>query len=150
MSRFRFRLDRVLRLRTAAEEQEAVAMTRAASLEAERREASARSVEKLEQVRDQIAGATSGQPLAAGLHGVYGVAARVAQRVVEEDTAALQAAEAARLEALARYHEARTERRMLERLRERRAEDWSAGQKQIEQGSMDEIAIMRSQGKEQG
>ncbi len=149
MSRFQFRLDRVLRLRTATEEQEAVAMSRAAAHEAERREASERSAAKLDEMNGQIADATNGQALAAGLHGVYGVAAQVARQAVAEDAKALEAAEAARLDALARYHEARTERRTLERLRERAAENWISEEKQREQGTLDEIAIRRSQGKDQ-
>ncbi len=149
MSRFQFRLDRVLRLRAAAEEQEAVTMSRATVHEAERREASERSAAKLDEMNGQIADATAGQPLAAGLYGVYGVAAEVARQVVENDVRALEAAEAARLDALARYHEARTERRTLERLRERAAENWTSEEKQREQGTLDEIAIRRSQGMNQ-
>ncbi len=142
MKRFQFRLDRVLGLRAAAERQQASVLGRAAGAEAERRERTEASQSRLESVEDQ-AGARTGE-VAAGVLRAYGLALDAARSQVEADLTALHAAAQLREVEAAKFAEARRARRVLERLRQRRAEDWAQDAARQEQGAMDEVALRRT------
>jgi flagellar export protein FliJ len=144
MTRFRFGLDRLLRLRTGEELGLARVLALAAT-EAEARNLLARVEEQchlaaLDQAsRVREAGATAGTFVVLHL------------AVQHADTEARNAAEAAataarrRLEAEAAYLLARGKRQSLEKLRDRRRDEWQGEDRRADQRLTDEVASRRHQ-----
>ncbi len=137
--KFNFRLQRLLELREAAERQQASALHAAAHQEATERDAAQASEERLDMVEDQLRSSTD-EVRAAGLYHVYGLTQDAARQQRDAQDEALRDAEAARTAEEARYQEARMARRAVERLRERREEEWETETGRLEQKDMDEVA----------
>lgn len=148
MSRFQFRLDRILQLRAAAERQQAVVLSDAARAEEAQRQRSEESAERVAEISEQIHGPNGVNGVAAGLWQVYGMSLGAARHHAAGESAALEAAEQKRSEELERFAEARVARRALERLKEHRAGDWAVDAGQREQQDTDEVARRMTPGPE--
>ncbi len=142
MSRFHFRLDRVLDLRASAEQEEARTLNAAATTEDAAREASEASRERLRQVSEQAAAAPADLANAGTMRN-YLLAVRAAESQADDDQATLDASAVEREAAEARYHEARRARRVLERLREHRHAEWNREANRQEQRAADDLAPRR-------
>lgn len=149
MSRFTFRLQRVLELRETAEQQQAAILGEASMAEEARRQDSDRVARELESAHDQVGSATNGATTAAGMFRVLGLSIEAARLRALAADEALAAAEAKRLEELDRFAEARTARRAIEKLKERQAAEWAVDAARKEQQTMDEIALRRNAGREE-
>jgi flagellar export protein FliJ len=140
MKRFRFRLDRVLALRVAAEKEEGRLLGEAARLEEAQRRAADAGAARHRAAEQQVAGQHD-QPQAAGTfinlgHALGQVAAESAAQT-ELHRAAL-----ARFDTLReRYDAARVRRRILERLRDQRHAAWRTEAAREEQRVIDEAAL---------
>lgn len=142
MPRFAFRLDPLLRLRRRAEEDAKVALGKAIAREEKAREALARLEGELE---DSIAGQRraregeiwiEGQLLSMGWN-----AARKGEIAAQKGRIAEEAAKV--LEARAALAEARRGVQILEKLRDRRLEQWRLAEKRREQATLSDIAGQR-------
>jgi flagellar export protein FliJ len=140
MTRFQFRLDRILQLREAAEKQQAIVLNEAAKAEDEQRRRSEESAERVSEITDQIHGPNGINGVAAGLWQVYGMSLGAARDQASSESAKLADAEQKRNDELERFSEARVARRALERLKEVRAGDWAIAAGQQEQLDIDEVA----------
>jgi len=142
MKKFRFRLDRVLSLRERAEQERAQQMAIArASEESER--------ERLAHARDALARAGDAATPSPGT-AIRAGALRNARLSVDAARGALDSCHDAHRRAIehmvreeVRFGEARRDRRVLERLKERRLADWREDVDGAEQGAIDEIAQRR-------
>ena len=139
MSRFSFRLERILWLRSQAEKERARALGSALRLEDERRRRMDDAHEKLSQVGDQLT-AGSAEVRAAGLLHNLGLTMAEAADRVEEATSSHAEAEVKVREEEQHYREARKDRRVLELLRERRHEIWKLESSREEQKDIDSQA----------
>jgi len=140
MSRFKFRLDTVHRLREQAEKERArelaTALNDAGSAEAERS-----ALESMEQRTREHIEALNGEV------GHQQAMSYLVNQVREQKTAAEQrCAEAAGVvrERQAEFVEAVTERKALDRLKERRFRDWKVDAQRRDQKAMDEVNSTRS------
>jgi flagellar export protein FliJ len=148
MKGFVFRLERVFRLRAQVERQRAQALAQAIHEEQERRDALERAAERLERCSQQIAG-TEGQIANAGSLRNLGMTVEAAARQIEAArTSHLAASDAVESEQ-ERFGQARMERRVVERLRERRRAAWDVEQSQAEQREQDGLAARRHPRKEE-
>jgi flagellar export protein FliJ len=143
VKRFRFRLERLLGLREAAERERARSLGVAARAAAAAREEADASARRCVAAQQQIARAL-GAPLPAGL--VSHLAASLARIATTRDAheQASSAAEAARDDALTDYQQAHRERRVLERLSEIRRDAHETEAAREERRQMDEIAAQFS------
>jgi flagellar export protein FliJ len=139
MNPFVFRLERFLRLRVHAEREHAESLGAAVKAEEEsRREAEARSkqmkaiVERASKVTDRLA--TAGALRNRGLV----LEAAVSRAATAEDSHR----DAQKMTDVERelWNKARVERRIIERLRARRASEWAAREAKAEQRDTDETA----------
>ena len=139
MTRYRFRLQRLLGLREAAEQDRARSLGEAARAAAAARGLAEASAQRCQEAQQQIARAL-GAPLPAGL--VSNLAASLAHIATARDVneRASDAAEAAHNEALTNYQQAHRERRVLERLSEIRRDAHQTEAAREERRQMDEIA----------
>jgi flagellar FliJ protein len=142
MKKFRFRLDRVLSLRERAEQERAQEMARARAAEQAGRDRLARARETLDRAGD-AATPPAGSAMSAG-------AMQNARLSVDAARGALDSCHDAHRQAIEhmvreelRFGEARRDRRVLERLKERRLADWREDMEGAEQGAIDEIAQQR-------
>ena len=140
MSRFRFRLHSLLELRDALEKMQGRELGAADAHAEERRGESVASESQLEQVREQAGQAGSGTTMPAGAYHALGLSVAAAQDRADADAEALADAESRRAAELERYTEARTARRALEKLRDRREADWQVDENRRERAENDEIA----------
>ncbi|HEU4587368.1 MAG TPA: flagellar FliJ family protein [Gemmatimonadales bacterium] len=140
MKRFHFRLDRLLQLRAAAEQERARALGRARQHAAERREVAEASARHVLEVVQQLAATPSDLRTAGTLRNLMLTldAAKLAQTAAEQ---AHVEAEAALTAELASYDEARQARRALERLRDERRAAWEREAGRVEQQTVDEVAL---------
>lgn len=147
MSPFRFRLDRMLRLREHEEEERARTLAGARDEERTERERVDRANQRLTE-----AGAAAvpkpGATATAGAMSMQRLTVDAAQHAVETSTAAHQEAAARVVREEEGFGEARKDRRVLERLRERRLGAWRTEEDRIEQGTIDEQALVRRARKE--
>lgn len=142
MKGFIFRLERVFRLRAQVERQRAESLARAIRDEQERRDAVDRATARLEQCSAQATG-TEGRIVAAGSLNNLGMTISAAAHQIEAAQASHdQAIEAVESEQ-ERFGRARMERRVVERLRERRHDAWEVEQSRVEQREQDGIAANR-------
>jgi flagellar FliJ protein len=139
MKGFRFRLDRILKLREDAEQRQAQVLGAALREESTLDELQAAGAQQLNQITEQLA-LKPGAVAHAGLLRVLGLTAEAA-------TSQLAAVEQSREEARKvveaerdRLAAARVERKSLERLREHHLEAFQRDQNQREQKRLDEIA----------
>ncbi|HVO34689.1 MAG TPA: flagellar export protein FliJ [Gemmatimonadales bacterium] len=139
MKRFRFRLERLLGLREAAEQDRARSLGTAARAAAHARELADASARQCLAAQQQISRAL-GAPLPAGL--VSSLAASLARIATTRDVheQASSEADAAHSDALTDYQQAHRERRVLERLSEIRRGVHEVEAAREERRQMDEVA----------
>ncbi len=142
MKGFRFRLERVLRLRSRAEREQAQVYGEAMRAEEARRLALAQAAERLERCGEQVSTALDGQCTAGALTNF--------QLVMDAASQGLDSAERSHRDALEqmqveheRLGQARRERRVVERLREKRQEAWTQETSREEQRELDGVARHR-------
>lgn len=144
MKRFSFRLQRLLDLRSAVERDRARALAEARGQELARLEELRISQERLDQATAQVA-ATPKDQLTAGKLVILDLAlSRLAAETAAADQEHLKSVEAAEQEQ-ARFAEAATARRAVEKLREHRLAAWHEEANRAEQQETDETAIRLSQ-----
>jgi flagellar export protein FliJ len=139
MKSFFFRLERILRLRSRAEREQAQAVGQALRAEQARREALEQAAARLERCADQVSDALDATCPAGALTNL-GLVIEAANRVVDSAACSHRdAVDRVRIEKdlLGR---ARMERRVVERLREKRHESWSRETSRDEQSEMDGVA----------
>lgn len=139
---FHFRLQQVLEIRSRGEREAAGRLATARGEAQEARDAHA----ALEEVR----AAGSSALLAAGAApqsvSQLQAAARVLEHLERHLVVSAQTAEAAEKRAdasLLQYRDALRDRRVLDRLRDRHLEEWTAGEAQADRVEMDEVALAR-------
>jgi len=140
MKRFVFRLERLLQFRHSMEREEARRLGEAQRAQEEQRRLAAQAASRVTAAQAQIAAAPPHCRTAGTLTNLTLVidAARTAQAAAEAaHREAVTRVEAER----ARYEEARQARRTVERLRERRQEDWHQDVSREDQQTIDEIAL---------
>jgi flagellar protein FliJ len=142
MTKFRFRLERLLDLRSRKERQQAETLGRALRDETASREALEQAQERLGAAREQAA-PEPGHVTSAGTLRNLGLT--VAAAMTRRDAAAVSQGEAEQaLDAeRERYEAAQRDRRVIERLREKRLEDWTRETGRKEQQEMDGLALDR-------
>ncbi len=142
MTPFRFRLDRVLRLRLGLERARAADLGAALGAEAERREDLAAAERRLERAGTP-AGGPPGTAVPAGALQVRSEALRAAAEEVREAAARIRGAEARSESERERFRSAKRDRESLERLRENRRDDWRIASAREAQKDVDETVQRR-------
>ena len=142
MTAFRFRLQTVLELRERKERESAKGLVDART----EAEVALKAREDLETVRE------AGRTLLTDAHGAGGavghlqnmayVLGRVDQQIEDAHAACRQADEHV-VEKMKRYHVACQQRRTIDRLKERKLDQWRAEEIKHEQKTMDEVALTR-------
>jgi len=140
--KFPFRLDRLLDLRHRTEKERAEALGRAAREEAERRDAKERAEVRLRDSREQAMPAAGAAQPAGALRNL-GLAITAAAQHADATAAASDEARRALEGERHRYQEARRDRRVIERMREKRYEDWTREADRTEQREIDGLALDR-------
>lgn len=140
MPRFRFRLERVLTVRKRQEERERMAFAAAAQRKRDAEAALAEVRRRQKEAVDEAARIMRGRPTIADL--VRSHEYRLALLRREEDgihavAATTEAFEKARVKLV----EARKRRRVLERLRERRHDEWRKAEEDAAQVELDETGL---------
>jgi flagellar FliJ protein len=148
MTKFRFRLDRLLDLRSRKERQQAETLGRALRDENAKREALEQAQERLGTAREQAV-PEPGHLTAAGT--LHNLGLTVAAAMTRRDAAAVSQSEAEKaLESeRERYEAAQRDRRVIERLREKRLEDWTRDTDRKEQQELDGLALDRHRRKQE-
>jgi flagellar FliJ protein len=142
MKRFIFRLDRLLSLRSRAEREQARALAGALREEEARRAALAEAAARLDRSCNQMAEA-AGSVARAGTLCHLGLAmARAAESVRSAEETHQEAVDCVEAEQ-DRFGQARKDKRVIERLRERRSDSWRAEVERHEQREMDSVARQR-------
>jgi flagellar FliJ protein len=140
--KFPFRLERLLDLKHRREKERAEALGRAMRDEAARREAMQRAEERLAESREQ-AQPPAGTTQPAGTLRNLGLTIAAAAQHVDAATTAQEEAGRALEGERQRYQEARRDRRVIERMREKRYEDWTREADRTEQREIDGVALDR-------
>jgi flagellar export protein FliJ len=130
------RLDRVLRIRARAEREQAQALGRAMRDEREKTAEADAASERLEACVRQVAEALGGAPRA-GMLSNLALTIRAAARALEDRHEAVQEAAANVEGEQQRWMERRRDRRAIEKLTERRAEEDRAREGRAEQSVLD-------------
>ncbi len=142
MSRFVFRLERLLQLRSKAERERAQALGRAMRHEEDQRQAVEEAARRLDRCGEQIADVLGGVAPAGALTNL-GLAVEAAARQVDSAVDSHREAVDQTDEERERFGQARMERRVVERLKEKRQADWSLETSRREQKEMDSVARRR-------
>jgi flagellar export protein FliJ len=145
MKRFSFRLERLLQLREAAEQERARELGVARRDEAERRADAVAGEERLAEARAQLAETSRGRAQAGTLQNLdlaIGALARESQALADSHERSLERLEIERRQ----FEQARMAKRVLERLREQRHDAWNDAYTRWEQAQMDETAGQRAHG----
>lgn len=142
MKPFIFRLDRVLNLRFRTERERARILQEAIRCQRDRRMEREEAEERLDRCGSQVAEAANAPTRAGTLHNL-GLAVIAAADRLEAAEDSLRTAEETLQEEQERFTEARKDRRVIEKLRERRHEDWSVETSRFEQRTIDAIAQQR-------
>jgi hypothetical protein len=142
MKGFSFRLQGLLHLRESLEKLQGANLGHAERAEGERRASAEASDTRLAAVVSQAAGGVDA-PRAAGLYHVLGLSVEAARASADHAADELRAAEAQRAQELERFNEARSARRVLEKLRERRAADWDVEAVRQERREAEEQVMLR-------
>ena len=148
MKKFRFRLDRVLDLRARNERERARELGRALHAEEQRRMALAEASARLDRCGDQMAESSNGVVPAGTLQNL-GLAIKAAANQMEAAEDAHRAAEVSVQQEQEKFGVARMERRIVERLKEKRQEAWLTQASREEQGEIDGVASQRHAREEQ-
>ena len=142
MKSFVFRLERVFRLREQIERQRAQALAQAMRDEQQRRDALERAAAQLDRCSAQAAG-TEGTIAPAGVLQNLGIAMAAVAQQVEQARVSHREAEASVANETEQFGEARRDRRVVERLRERQQSEWDTAQSRDEQKEIDGVAARR-------
>ncbi len=142
MKGFVFRLERLLELRSTAERERAQALGQAMRREETQRQALADASERLGSCNDQIAGVLDNVAPAGALTNLR-LAIEAAMRQVDSAAVSHQAALDQMQQERELFSQARVERRVVERLREKRRAAWTEEASRVEQGEHDSVARSR-------
>jgi flagellar export protein FliJ len=142
MKSFVFRLERLLDLRSTAERERAQALGQAMRKEESQRLALDEASERLGSCGDQIAGVLDNVAPAGALTNLR-LAIEAAMRQVDSAALSHQAALDQMQQERELFSQARVERRVVERLREKRRAAWTEEVSRVEQSEMDSIARNR-------
>jgi flagellar export protein FliJ len=142
MKRFRFPLERVLRLRELHERDQARVLGEALHAEREQRAALERAHAGLERAGEQVVRG-SGVDLTAGALRNLGLTLQAAMLAAEAAADAHRAATESVVREQDRFKEARRDRRVIEKLREKRHMDWSVTSARAEQKENDSLTEAR-------
>ena len=142
MKGFVFRLERLLELRSTAERERAQALGQAMREEETQRQALEEASERLGSCGDQIAGVLDGVATAGALTNLR-LAIESAMRQVDSAAQSHQAALDQMQQERELFSQARVERRVVERLREKRRAAWTEEASRVEQSELDTIARNR-------
>jgi flagellar export protein FliJ len=142
MKGFVFRLERLLELRSTAERERAQALGQAMRREESQRLALEEASERLGSCGDQIAGVLDNVAPAGALTNLR-LAIEAAMRQVDSAALSHQAALDQMQQERELFSQARVERRVVERLREKRRAAWTEEASRVEQSEMDSIARNR-------
>ena len=142
MKRFAFRLERLLQLRERAERTQAAELGAAMREEEAQRRSLEQAEAALERATELGANAVQ-QPLTAGtLQGMEFAKQAMAGRVAAEAEALTAASEKREVEQTT-WQERRRDRRTVEKLKEKRLDDWREGMSRDEQKTIDDLAQNR-------
>ena len=144
MTGFRFRLERLLQLRSRTEQERAAELGAALRDEEVQQAALEAAVARLGRVGEQIL-ENSERVTTAGVLRNQGLTLEAAARQIEEAECSHDEAVEAVEDRQERYGEARKDRRVIERLRERRLAAWETETQREEQKETDGIARRRHQ-----
>lgn len=145
MKRFAFRLERLLEFRHAMEREGARRLGEAQRVQEEHRRAVAACAARVAEAESQLAAAPPDCRIAGTLANL--TLLLDAARAAHGAAVAAHAETLARVEAeRTRYEEARQARRTIERLRERRLEDWQQAVIREDQAAIDDIALRQHRG----
>lgn len=147
MKPFIFRLQRILALRERAERERARELGHALRDEEARRQAVREAVTRLRRCGEQVSGA-EGEVMTAGAMRVLGLTVKAAADELEAAADSHRAAEDTVAAESERFGQARMERRVVERLRERREAAWDEEASRHEQKEIDHLA-RRGPGREE-
>ena len=142
MKPFTFRLERILALRARAERERARELGQALRDEESRREALREAVDRLRRCGEQAAG-TEGAVTTAGTLRAIGLTVKAVADDLEAAADSHRAAEATLATEAERFGEARRDRRVVERLRERGEQAWQQDAARHEQKESDRLAQQR-------
>jgi len=142
MKGFVFRLERLLQLRSRAESERAQALGQAMREEDAQRQMLEEASERLGRCGDQIAGVLGGVAPAGALTNL-GLAIEAAMRQVDSAALSHQAALDQMHQERELFGQARVERRVVERLREKRHAAWTEEASRAEQSELDSVARSR-------
>jgi flagellar export protein FliJ len=142
MKGFVFRLERLLELRSTAERERAQALGQAMRKEEVQREALDEASERLDSCGDQIADVLDSVAPAGALTNLR-LAIEAAMRQVDSAALSHQAALDQMQQERELFSRARVERRVVERLREKRRAAWTEEASRAEQSEQDSIARNR-------
>ena len=145
MKRFAFRLDRILDLREKTEKERARLLRDAMLDEDARRQSLEEAEARLDRCAGQIADTGSAVTTAGAMQNLGLTITAAAGEVDAAETSHQTAEEVVRAEQ-EMFSEARKDRRVVERLRERRHEEWSVETSRLEQRTLDAIAHHRRAG----
>jgi flagellar export protein FliJ len=142
MKGFVFRLERLLELRSTAERERAQALGQAMRKEETQRQALEDASERLGSCGDQIAGVLDNVAPAGALTNLR-LAIEAAMREVDSAALSHQAALDQMQQERELFSQARVERRVVERLREKRRATWTEEASRAEQSELDSVARNR-------
>jgi flagellar export protein FliJ len=142
MKGFVFRLERLLQLRSSAERERAQVFGQAMRKEETQRQALQQASERLGSCGEQIAGVLDSVAPAGALTNL-GLAIEAAVRQVELAETSHQAALDQVRQERELFSQARVERRVVERLREKRRAAWTEEAARVEQSEQDSVARNR-------
>lgn len=145
MTRFAFRLDRILGLRQALERERASDLQVALRREDAERESLETLRLRYEELQHETTRLASTQTVA-GMIRNYGLVLDAALRSAKAQEEHVLEAERVRLEKQVSFDAARGDRRSLERLRDTAHEAWTVEDRRLEQRSLDEAARHRPTG----
>ena len=143
MKPFRFRLQRILDLREQHERERARSLGDAQSDEARQKARVEDAAARLEDAASTVREKAAETPMPAGALRNLALTIEAAQRRLERAADDHRAAEASVEEERGKFHEARKDRRSVERLRERREETWKEEASRADQKEIDQIAARR-------
>ena len=142
MKRFTFRLDRILDLREKTEKERARLLRDALLDEDARRRSLEEAASRLDRCAEQIVDAGSSVTMAGTLQNLS-LTIKAAAGQVDAAEASHQTAEEAVRAEQEMFTEACKDRRVVERLREKRHEEWSVETSRLEQRALDAISHHR-------
>ena len=142
MKRFRFGLERLLRLRELREREQARVLGKALAEERAHRERLLRASEGLDRAGDQVL-QDSGEAQSAGALRNRGLTLQAAMLAAEAAALAFREAQEQVAREQERFGDARKDRRVIEKLREKRHEGWSVESTRAEQRESDGLTEAR-------